>query len=201
MPESANELTELLRALATREAAATPTVTLGTVTGQQIVELAFWPGTDEAVSADLLRIAGVALPETGGRALRSGGTTAFRVGPRRVWLAAPEAAHLGEALLDSLSKHGALVPLGHARAILRLTGAAAADVLSEVLTIDLDPLAFPDGAFATTALGRVGILVHRVGSVGGACAFDLYLPRSYAQWLASLVIKAAEPYGVAADVA
>ena len=87
---------------------------------------------------------------------------------------------------------GALTDVGAGFAVLNLSGPAAADVLAQGCTIDLDPAAFPEGACAMTALARMRVVIHRLPQAGG---YDVYVARSFAGSLWQWVTVAALEFG------
>lgn len=109
------------------------------------------------------------------------------------WLAVSETLN-NEALADDLAAAleglGSVSDQSSSRAVLRLGGDRARDVLAKGLAVDLDPRIFPDGAAATASISHMGVLVWRSGD-----DYDIVLFRSLAgsfwRWLES----AAAEYG------
>ena len=154
------------------------------VTGRDLVQFAGWPGRFEQALDIVAELVGCPAPADTRAAASRGEVTLFRVGPERLWIAAPLAHDTAARLRRAFAADaGVVTELGHSRTVLRLAGPAAATLLARCVAVDLDPAAFPAGAFAQTPLHQVGVLLHRTGEQG----FDLYVPRSYAlsvmQWL------------------
>jgi methylglutamate dehydrogenase subunit D len=153
--------------------------------GRDLVQLASWPATYPSARAALATLVGCQPPSDTRVAASAGEVTIFAVGPERLWLTAPPAMGLCARLRSALSPEEATVTeLGHSRIVLRIEGALGPALLARAVPIDLDPASFTVGSLAQTGLHQVGVLLHRAGDR----AFDLYLPRSYAQsmceWLA-----------------
>ncbi len=79
----------------------------------------------------------------------------------------------------------AAIDASGARARLRLSGPAAADLLSTGCRLDLDPAVFAPGQCLQTPLGNVTAIIHCVE--GQPPTYDLYVPRStaisFCRWL------------------
>ncbi len=103
------------------------------------------------------------------------------------WLAVSETLNneaLAEDLAAALEGLGSVSDQSSSRAVLRLGGDRARDVLAKGLAIDLDPRVFPDGTAATASISHMGVLVWRSGE-----DYDIALFRSLAgsfwRWLDS----------------
>lgn len=120
---------------------------------------------------------------------------ALWTGPGHWLITCPEAQRPGlEARLRTALEGmtGALTDVGAGFAVLNLSGPAAADVLAQGCTIDLDPAVFPEGACAMTALARMRVVIHRMPRAGG---YDVYVARSFAGSLWQWVTVAALEFG------
>jgi|DewCreStandDraft_4_1066084.scaffolds.fasta_scaffold166722_1 sarcosine oxidase subunit gamma len=171
---------------------AEPGVRLGERRGLALLQVAgFRAG---AVAAALRDRLGIAVDAEPNRASGMPDAVALWLGPER-WLVVtpagrtPAAAELLSRALPS--DQAGIVDLGHARTVLRLSGAKARDVLAKGCLLDLHPRAFGPGACAQTALFHANALIHVVD----AAAFDLYVPRSYAQSFWESLTDAAGEFG------
>jgi sarcosine oxidase subunit gamma len=150
------------------------------ISGRDLVQLAGWPDSFATVASRIYQLVGASLPQETNRASATGETTVLMVGPERLWIAAPVARSLGAALRAMVTPHEAVVTdLGHSRTVIRITGPSATALLARGVAIDLDDSAFPVDRFAQTAMREVSVLLHRVAGE----SFDLYVPRSFAEWL------------------
>jgi sarcosine oxidase subunit gamma len=149
-------------------------------------DLAFAEATRQAL--------GMALPVFAGRSVQAGEVRALWLGPDEWLIGGPADADLVGPLHRALAgvMHQA-VEIGDARAVIGLAGANARDVLSKGCSLDLHPTVFRAGACAQTLLGRAGVLLHLLAEDGPV--FDLYVARSYADYLWRWLEDAALEYG------
>jgi heterotetrameric sarcosine oxidase gamma subunit len=134
------------------------------IVSRSIVELSAWPDAEQELEAHVSKA-------------KSSGDTVLDIAPRRYWLIDGQApAEGGFAVTD----------LSHGYQCLRLSGADRFEVLAGGLPIDIDPVSFPVGAVATSAIETITVTVHNRGD-----AFDIYCNRSYAgslaEWIKSAV--------------
>jgi heterotetrameric sarcosine oxidase gamma subunit len=88
--------------------------------------------------------------------------------------------------------------LTHGRALVRLTGPMAADVLSAVCRIDLSDAATPDGAAFRSSVAALATDVIR-DDVGGARSYLLHCERSSGQYLFDALLSAGRDFGIEID--
>lgn len=163
-------------------------VALEEVSGRDLVQLAGWPDSFGPVGIRLAGLLDCPVPADTRCAVTGGEITVFKVGPERLWIAAPASQGLGGRLAGAFASAEAVVTeLGHSRTVIGLGGAGAAALLARGVAVDLDPAVFPAGSFAHTRLHHTSVLLHRRGTE----AFDLYVPRSYAlavwDWFAATI--------------
>ena len=80
-----------------------------------------------------------------------------------------------------------------AYAVIRLAGPAAADVLAKGCGLDIHARVFPPGKVARSLLAKAGIILHRLKPD----AFEIYVARSYADYLWRWLEDAGAEFGVA----
>lgn len=123
------------------------------------------------------------------------GVCALWLGPDE-WLittADTEAAGLLARLHGALAGHHAsAVDVSDARTVIVLRGARARDVLAKGCSLDLHPRQFRPGRCAQTALARAGVLIHQTVAEP---VYDIYVDRSFAQYLWTWLEDAAAEYG------
>lgn len=85
---------------------------------------------------------------------------------------------------------GQIVDLSGNRTILGLTGPAAQEVLEKGCHVDLHPRAFPAGSAASTLLGPVPVIVHRVRRQ----SFRVLPRASFADYMVSWFLDAMEEF-------
>ena len=141
---------------------------------------------------------GLVLPGEANTVRTAEGVSVLWLGPSE-WLVAAEAGVEG-GLVRTLSgalqgAHAAVVDVSGQRARLRLAGPQALDLLAKGMTLDLDAHAFPTGRCAQTLLAKAGVLIHRLDD---RPTFDLYVRRSFADYLARWLLDAGAEHGLTA---
>lgn len=128
-------------------------------------------------------------------------------GPRMLWLGPDEwlvvtapgqGASIADALRDALAGQVAsVVDVSDARAAINLSGPQARAVVMKGCTLDFHPRVFGPGQCAQTLLARAGVILHQTGfdKATGAAAYDLYVLRSFAEYLWAWLEDAAQEYG------
>ncbi|NQW01166.1 MAG: sarcosine oxidase subunit gamma [Rhodospirillales bacterium] len=93
----------------------------------------------------------------------------------------------------------ALVDVSESRTVIELSGKQARVVLDKGCSIDLHPRSFGPGQVVNTLLGRGHVLLHQTDHepASGSSAYDIYVHRSYAEYLWSWIEDAAREYGLA----
>ena len=140
-----------------------------------------------------------------GRAVRDpGGTLAAGSGPGEwLLLAAPGEGPAQAARVAGLAARcpGELVTatdVTHGRALIRLTGSRAADVLAKVCGIDTSDGITPDGAAFRTAVAAVATDVIR-DDTGGVPSYLLHCERSSGAYLFGELLAAGHEFGIEID--
>jgi heterotetrameric sarcosine oxidase gamma subunit len=90
------------------------------------------------------------------------------------------------------------VDLTHGRALMRLTGADAARMLSKVCAVDLSDAVTPDGAAFRTSVAKVSTDVVRDDAGGGGAvpSYLLHCERSSGQYLFDCLLDAGKEFGI-----
>lgn len=156
------------------------------------------PAFGEAVQGAL----GAALPvdanTTAGRASLAEGPRILWLGPDE-WLvvtapgAEPQAM---AALRDALrGRHTAVVDVSDGRTVIVLSGPDARRVLAKGCPLDLHPRAFGPGRCAQSLLAKAHVILHQVDD---APTYEIYVHRSFADYLWAWLSDAASEYGVGA---
>jgi sarcosine oxidase subunit gamma len=174
-----------------------PGVLIAERRGLALVEVLARRGQDEAVAAAL------GVDPAPGLASRTPVGTALWLAPG-AWMVVAEGLEHGElyrSLLDRFRDRAAVVDQSHGRAVLRLAGPRARDVLVKGCRLDLHPRAFTPGMCAQTVIAQIGVLLHQRDEIP---TYDLYVLAGYAvdflEWLTSSAaefgyrINAPDPY-------
>ncbi len=172
-----------------------------------IVNLRLDPGNAEAMAA-LESAFGFDLPTTANDTAGDADTIAFWLGPDEWWLVVPgpdpEAGpELADKLRAALTGHvAAVTEVGESRTCIRVSGPRARALLQKGCPLDLHPRVFKAGACAQSILAKSGVTLHLFADEGAAQAgaegpvFDIYVPRSFAEYLWAWLDDAAQEYGV-----
>lgn len=157
-------------------------------------------GETDAASAALAQVLGATPPATPAIAA-AGDARILWSGPGK-WLVmldgAAAAAH-SENIRAATKESAAIVDQSDMRVELALSGPHARDVLSRLVSIDVDAAAFPPGSAAMTGIAHVsGHVWLAPARTGQPEVFHILGPRSYAESLWHHVVVAAEQYGLRA---
>jgi sarcosine oxidase subunit gamma len=159
-----------------RIAAAHAGATARAIEPLSIVSVTAWRGS-EAALADSVRAAfGIALPPAG-RWTQAGDLAALWVGPGHWWVQRERAGALFAELAPVVGGDAALIDISDARAVLRISGAAAPTMLASLLPIDLHPRAFQPGHIANTVAAHIGVQIRQLDDTP---SYDLSCLRSFA---------------------
>ena len=124
-------------------------------------------------------------------------------GPRILWLGpdewlvvtAPEEAArtLADLAAALAGRRAAVTDVSESRAVLGLAGPNAREVLMKGCGLDLHPRVFGPGRCAQTAFARCHLLLHQIADEP---AYELYVHRSFAEYLWAWLEDAAAEYGL-----
>ena len=164
-----------------------------------LIQMSGWRETFDDAARPVL--APLGLSGIGGfdRAQESDRALAFRIAPERLLLRFPTAATWSEAEGGIDPALTPFLDLSHSRTLLRVAGIAAPDFMARLMPIDFDADEFGPGRFVQSGIHSTAVLAHRVDASGGASAFDIYVPRSFAASLWDFITEAALPFGFRVD--
>ncbi|MGH8029326.1 MAG: sarcosine oxidase subunit gamma [Arenimonas sp.] len=100
-------------------------------------------------------------------------------------------AGLGKALKGVAA---AVTDVSDGRTVIRLHGERVRDLLAKGCGLDLHPRAFGPGRCAQTRLAKANVILHQLDD---APTFDVYVERSFADYLWRMIEDAALEYGFA----
>jgi sarcosine oxidase, subunit gamma len=174
-------------------------VRLGERTGLGKIDLRGDP-QDRAFMAAAGRVLDLLLPSEPCTAAARDQIDALWLGPDE-WLVtcpASEVARLHGALREALAEvHAAVTDLTDGRVAFRLAGPSARDVLAKGCPLNLHPRAFPPGRCAQSLLAKASVLIHLVeDDAERGPSFDVYVGRSFADYLWTWLEDAGREYGV-----
>jgi len=160
---------------------------------------------DPAFVAALREALGVEPPTAPNTTATGGSVTLLWLGPDE-WLAVERAAtpeaemRLASKLRGALGDlHAAVTEVGEQYASIHIAGNHARDVIAKGCPLDLHPRVFGGpGHCAQSHLSKASIILHQVSDAPEAGpAFDLYVRRSFSDYLWRWLEDAAREYGLA----
>jgi sarcosine oxidase subunit gamma len=131
-------------------------------------------------------------------AVRAGKATLIWSGPDQFLFLAARSA--GSSAIDAARQPFAgiasLSEQSDGRALIRISGPRARDMLAKVCSLDLHPAAFPAGSAAATSIDHTPVTLWR-GEDGadGAAVFNLLVFSSFAESLCHTIVDSGAEYG------
>ena len=160
--------------------------------------------TDETAMNAFAEAFGFALPVQPNTTAGNGEASALWLGPDEWWLVIPgpepEAGReLADKLRAALADHfAAVTEVGESRTCIRIAGPKARALLQKGCPLDFHPRAFGAGACAQTILAKATVAIHLSAdeSVAERPVFEVYVLRSFAEYLWTWIEDAGREYGV-----
>lgn len=166
-------------------------ITLSETQPGSIVQLAAWPGQDDAMRAVIKTVTGLDVVAAPGAGAVDESSAAFAFAPGR-WLVVDQAEGVGQTFRDKVSADlGTVCDLSHGRTAIAVEGEKAERLLSKFYALDFFPGVFPVGGAKSTTHHDVFTLIQRTG----ADRFELYVYRSFARSFWHLLCASAEEFG------
>jgi heterotetrameric sarcosine oxidase gamma subunit len=141
-------------------------------------------GQDDGLKARVRDAYGVDLPVTA--AVVRGKDVSFIGADPGQWLAVSESLKNEALAADLVSKLKGLASIADqsgGRAVIRLSGPRARDVLAKGLAVDLDPRVFPVDGAATSTISHMGVQLWREGPQTYDIALFRSVAESFWRWL------------------
>ncbi len=164
--------------------------------------------SDAGAVAAFAEAFGFALPTRPNTTAGNDEASALWLGPDEWWLVVPgPEPEAGPELADKLraalaDRFAAVTEVGESRTCIRIAGPKARALLQKGCPLDLHPRAFGAGQCAQTILAKATVTIHLVADESAAQAgaegpiFDIYVPRSFAEYLWAWIEDAGAEYGV-----
>ena len=152
---------------------------------------------DQMFTAAVEQAVGASLPTVPNTANRNGERAILWLGPDEWLLVVPEGSKedtLSALTRELVGRHHAVTDTSDGRAIIGLAGARARDVLMKGCSLDLHQRKFTAGQCAQTRLARCQMLLHQIKADP---VYDIYVQRSFADYVWRWLEDAAAEYGVA----
>lgn len=172
-------------AFADLKTVAAPDLTVSARDDLTLASLAAGHGKRDALVAAIQEKYGVTLPSTPER-VEGDGIAFLWAGPDQ-WIAAAErngGRDLERELKPLVAGLAAVTDQTDARAVLRISGPRARDVLAKGVPIDLHPRVFGPGSVAITHASHIGVILWQLDA---APTYELAVFRSFARSLADWV--------------
>ena len=152
-------------------------------------------GAPEALAGPVKAAFEIDLPREAGGTAHKNGLSALWLGPDQWWLVDENgrlaAVQVSEALNGTAH---AATNVGESRTRIRVSGPRARDLLAKGCPLDLHPGVFPEGSCAQSLVAKAGVLIYCLEDGAG---YDLYVLRSFAEYLWHWLADAAREYGLA----
>ena len=165
---------------------------------QGIVDLR---GKPAEIGSAFEKVFGFALPQEPNSVGGKGRTAALWLGPDQWWIVArTENARTAEKLTKALAGLSAAVTdVSESRTCIRVSGPRARDLIAKGCPLDLHPRVMGPGACARSVLAKTDVTLHMVAGdrARGGPTYDLYVLRSFADYLWRWLEDAAGEYGLA----
>ena len=133
------------------------------------------------------------------KAVTAGGSLLIWSGPDQFLALSPRdglASPLA-SLAGPLAGAASLSDQSDARALIRIAGPRARDVLAKFCSLDLDASVFPVGTAAATSVDHTAVTLWRgEDTAGGAATFNLLVFTSFAESLWHMMLEAGAAYGI-----
>jgi sarcosine oxidase subunit gamma len=154
---------------------------------------------DPAFSTAVQTATGLSLPSAANTVSNGGVWQILWLGPNEWWITGPdgEADSLVEALRGNFSgQHATACDVSESRAIIRLKGPRAREVLMRGVSLDLHPREFRVGQCAQTGVSRANALLHLVDD---APTFEVYVLKSFSDYLWRWLEQVATDFNLAIE--
>ncbi|HVT50445.1 MAG TPA: sarcosine oxidase subunit gamma family protein [Dongiaceae bacterium] len=171
-------------------------ITLGEIAHRTIINIRGNAG-DLAFTSAVRNATGLDLPFIANTVSTGNDTRILWLGPDEWWVVASDARR--EELIERLrgafaGQHTAVIDVSESRTVITIAGPAARDVLARGISLDLHPRAFGPGQCAQTGMAKANIVLHQTDN---APSYDIYILKSFADYLWRWIGLVAEDFGLA----
>jgi len=161
------------------------------VRGGHLAQVAVFPNHEGEFKECVRACSGVLPPVELYRGVTHGDSRLIRITQRQYWWISSSGASMLRLARELSSSTGTVTLLSASRVRIRITGSAAREVLAKGMALDLHPAVFEVGRSAQSGLHHTGIFLERVGEDD----YEIYVPRTYAEWIWDWLIDAVLPWG------
>ena len=177
----------------------TPPVILMERRGLKLCVIAALSGQESTLEEDVRKLTGLKLPR-GPRRVAAKGLALIGTAPGQ-WLAVAENAASRQVLYElakQLVGHAAITEQSDSKAVIRLSGPHAREVLAKGCSLDLHPRVFKPGNAATTPIALIDCQLWQIDD---APSYDLAVPSSFAESFWSWLTASAAEFGYSVEPA
>jgi heterotetrameric sarcosine oxidase gamma subunit len=161
------------------------------VRGWHLAQIAAFPNHHREFADRVRACSGVELPVDLYRGVTQGDSRLIRITAHQYWWLAAGGDSLLRLAQELPASAGTVTVLSASRVRIRISGSAARDLLAAGIALDLHPEVFRVGHSALTGLHHTGVFLERVGDDH----YEVYVQRTYAEWLWDWLVDAALPFG------
>jgi sarcosine oxidase subunit gamma len=151
---------------------------------------------DPAFTAAVKAATGADLPAQANTVSTAGQVRILWLGPDEWWVVGADADRAGliERLRQAFQgRHAAVTDVSESRTVITIAGPAARELLKRGISLDLHPRVFGPGQCAQTGMSKANVLLHQVG----ADSYEIYILKSFADYLWRWIGLVAEDFGLA----
>jgi sarcosine oxidase subunit gamma len=185
-----------LNALANQTASGTAGIVAGESAHRAIINIR-GNAADPAFAAAVKSATGVDLPAAANTVSSAGAVRIIWLGPDEWWVVGADAERAGlvERLRSAFAgQHTNVTDVSESRTVITLSGPAVRELLKRGISLDLHPRVFRAGQCAQTSFSKVNVVLHQVDD---APAYDVYVLKSFADYLWRWIGLIAEDFGLA----
>ncbi len=172
-------------------------VSLTEITGFSLVQVLARRGRWNDVAAAAKTAFGADAPATP-LAVAAGQTTLIWSGPGQFLALDPTGYGSGAVarLAEAFAGAASLSDQSDGRALIRIAGPMARDLLAKICSVDLHPAVFQVGAAAATSIDHTGVNLWRTADDAAGAVFDILVFSTFAESLWHTILDHAAEYGV-----
>lgn len=149
------------------------------------------------LTSGVKRVLGVSLPRKANTVAAADNVRILWLGPEEWLIVTPPGreSEISPALRGALVKvFASVTDVSSAQTVINIEGPKARDTLAKGCPLDVHPRAFSSGQCAQSRIAKADAIMHQLDD---APSFDLFVRRSFAEYLWSWLTDAAGEYGIA----
>ena len=174
-------------------------LSMAELTGFDLVQVMARRGQWAAVGEACAGALGKAPPATP-QAVRAQGAVLIWSGPDQFLVLAPRGDAI-EGMRGALAGSASLSEQSDGRALIRISGPRARDMLAKVSSLDLHPAVFPVAAAAATSIDHTPVNLWRGDDADGGPVFFMLVFATFAESLWRTLLDSGAEYGIAIEAA